>query len=216
VEEAQVKKLRLKKVRPKSRYETFTDWARETAEVITVPIGLFLARLGLHPNTVTLLGTLLNIGVAVVLATGRLRLGGVLLALIAPIDAVDGAMARAVGQKSRFGGFLDSTLDRICEAALMLGLAIHYLRQGAAVEIILILVALFGGMMVSYTRARAEAAGFSCKVGIMTRVERIVVLAAGLILGFPTVALWVLAVGNVATAIHRILHVYRQARLEGR
>lgn len=212
MEEAQIEKIRLKKIRPKSRYETFTDWARETAEVITVPIGLFLARLGLRPNTVTLLGTLLNIAVAAVLATGRLRLGGVLLALIAPIDAVDGAMARAIGQRSRFGGFLDSTLDRICEAALMLGLAIHYLQQSATVEIILILVALFGAVMVSYTRARAEASGFSCKVGVMTRVERIIVLAAGLILGFPTVALWVLAVGNTATAIHRILHVYQQAR----
>lgn len=216
MEEAQVKKIRLKKIRPKSRYETFTDWARESAEVVTVPIGLFLARLGLHPNTVTLLGTLLNIGVAAVLATGRLRLGGILLAVIAPIDAVDGAMARAIGQKSRFGGFLDSTLDRICEAALMLGLAIHYLRQGAAVEVIFILVALFSAMMVSYTRARAEAAGFSCKVGVMTRVERIIVLAAGLILGLPTVALGVLAVGNTATAIHRILHVYQQARTADR
>jgi CDP-diacylglycerol--glycerol-3-phosphate 3-phosphatidyltransferase len=164
----------------------------------------------LHPNTVTLLGTLLNIGVAVVLATGPLRLGGVLLALIAPIDAVDGAMARAVGQKSRFGGFLDSTLDRICEAALMLGLAIHYLRQGAAVEIILILVALAGGMLVSYTRARAEALGFSCKMGsVSAALERVV--AAG---GRPHPGLsprsrygcWRWA--TLLTAVQRILHVY--------
>ncbi len=205
-----------KKIQPLSRFETFTDWARDTAEVITVPVGRFLARLGLHPNTVTLLGTVLNIGVAVVLAMGHLRLGGILLAIIAPIDAVDGAMARAVGKKSLFGAFLDSTLDRVCEAALMMGLAIHYLRQGATTEILLILVALFGAVMVSYTRARAEAAGFSCKVGIMTRVERIIALAAGLILGLPTLALWVLAVGNTLTALQRILYVYRASRIASR
>ena len=200
---------------PSKPYESFTDWARDTAEVITVPVARFLARLGFHPNAVTVLGSVLTVGVAAVLATGRLALGGWLLAVVAPLDAVDGALARLIGQKSRFGAFLDSTLDRFSEAALLIGLAIHYLLQGAALEVVLAFVAMTGAMLVSYTRARAEALGFTCKVGALTRLERIVVLATGLILGWPTIALWLLAIGNTFTALHRLLHVYGQSRKEG-
>ncbi|HEC34583.1 MAG TPA: CDP-alcohol phosphatidyltransferase family protein [Chloroflexi bacterium] len=165
-----------------------------------------------HPNTLSLLGSLLSVGVAAVLTTGRLTLAGWLLVIVAPIDAFDGALARVTGQKSRFGAFLDSTLDRVSEAALLAGLATHYLRYGATTEVILAFVALVGSMMVSYTRARAEAAGFSCKIGVLTRLERTAVLAIGLILGWPTVALWVLAVGSSLTALQRVLHVYQQSR----
>jgi CDP-diacylglycerol--glycerol-3-phosphate 3-phosphatidyltransferase len=212
VQKAQAEKSRMEKEQKKSRYETFTDWARETAQVITYPIGRFLGQLGIHPNTVTILGTGLNIGVAAVLASGRLTLGGWLLAIVAPVDAIDGALARVVGQKSRFGAFLDSTLDRVSEAALLFGILIHYLIQGATTEVILAFFATFGAVMVSYTRARAEAADFPCKVGLLTRVERAVVLAVGLILGQPTITLWVLAVGSTLTALHRILYVYAQSR----
>ncbi len=198
----------------KHRFETFTDWARDTAQVITVPIARSLARLGFHANTVTILGALLTTGVAAVLATGQLRLGGILLLVVAPLDAIDGALARTVGQKSRFGAFLDSTLDRLCEAALLIGLTIHFLQAGAVTEVLLAFVSIVSGLMVSYTRTRAEALGFTCKVGVLTRLERTFVLAVGLILGWPTVALWVLAVGSSLTALQRILHVYLQSRRE--
>jgi len=200
--------------RPLKTYDTLTDWARDAAQVVTVPIAQGLARVGFHPNTVTVLGFLLSVGVAIVLAVGRLRLGGWLLALVAPLDAVDGALARAVGQKSRFGAFLDSTLDRLCEVVLFVGLAIHYLVQGGRTEILLIILSLTGSMMVSYTRARAEGLGFACKVGVLTRLERAVVLGLGLVLGLPRVSLWILAVGANLTALHRLLYVYLQSRQE--
>ncbi len=212
MEKAQVEKARLHKAQERPHHDTFTDWARYTAQVITYPIGRALGRLGLHPNTLTLLGSLLTVGVAGVLASGRLNLGGWLLAVVAPLDALDGAMARVAHAKSRFGAFLDSTLDRVSEAALLLGLAIHYLQQGATTEVILAFVALTGATMVSYTRARAEGLGITCKVGILTRLERAVILIAGLVLGYPTVALWVLAIGTILTALQRVLYVYRQTR----
>ena len=214
MQKARVEKGRLKQARPKPRFDTFTDWARDAAGVITTPIARFLARLGFRPNTVTLIGSLLNVVVGLVLSSGRLTLGGWLLAVVAPTDALDGALARAVGQKSRFGAFLDSTLDRVSEAALLLGLATHFARQGAITEVILAFVALTGATLVSYTRARAEGIGVPCKVGILTRLERAVVLAVGLILGQPTITLWVLAVGSSLTALQRMLHVYKQTRAD--
>jgi CDP-diacylglycerol--glycerol-3-phosphate 3-phosphatidyltransferase len=196
-------------------YESLAEWARDAAQVFTVPMARVLARWRVHPNTLTLLGCLLTIGVGGVLASGRLVLGGWLLAIVAPIDALDGALARVTGRTSRFGAFLDSTLDRVSEAVLFLCLAAHYLWRGATTEVLLAFLALIGANLVSYTRARAEANGYSCKVGIFTRLERTAVLAIGLILDIPTIALWVLAIGSNLTALWRILHVYFQARREG-
>lgn len=196
----------------RSKYETLTDWARDVGKIVTVPVARVFARLGFHANTVTILGFVLTVGVALLLAKGDLALGGWLLLLIVPIDAFDGALARLVGQKSAFGAFLDSTLDRLSEISLFSGLIIYYLSQGAFTELILAVVSMSGGVMVSYARARAEALGFCCKVGILTRLERAAVLLAGLILGYTEVALWVLAIGSWLTVLQRILHVYRQCR----
>lgn len=189
-------------------YETFTDWARATAQVITVPIARFLGGLGIHPNVLTLVGSLLCVGIGVLLATGHLSLGGWLLLVVAPIDALDGALARLSGKRCPFGAFFDSTMDRFSESALLIGLTIHYLQLGAGREMVLASIALVSAILVSYTRARAEANGFSCKVGLFTRLERTVVLAVGLALGLTTPALWVLAVGATFTVVHRVLHVY--------
>jgi CDP-diacylglycerol---glycerol-3-phosphate 3-phosphatidyltransferase len=136
------------------------------------------------------------------------------LLVVAPIDALDGALARALGNQSRFGAFLDSTLDRLSDAALILGLTAHYLRQGAHVEVGLLLTALVAAMMVSYTRARAEALGFPCKVGLLTRMERIILIGVLSGLGLPTVMAWALAVLSVFTVGQRILHVYGVSRRE--
>ncbi|HEY76549.1 MAG TPA: CDP-alcohol phosphatidyltransferase family protein [Thermoflexia bacterium] len=209
MEEVQVGKARIEKVKKRSEYESFTDWARDAAQVITVPVAHFLLHLGIHPNQLTLLGSVLNLLVGAVLAMGHLTLGGWLLAIVAPIDAFDGAMARLTGQRSPLGAFLDSTMDRISEAGLLIGLATHYLYQGRMTEVLLAFVALAGANLVSYTRARAEGLGYTCKIGLLTRLERATILTVGLILGWPTLALWVLAVGSVLTALQRILHVYR-------
>ena len=189
-------------------YETFTDWARVAAQVITVPIAKFLGGMGIHPNVLTLVGSLLCVGIGVLLGLGRLSLGGWLLLVVAPIDALDGALARITDKRSPFGAFFDSTMDRFSESALLIGLMIHYQQLGAGKEMILASVALVAAILVSYARARAEANGFSCKVGIFTRLERTVVLAIGLALGLTTPALWILAVGATLTVLQRVLHVY--------
>jgi len=214
VEEARARKARASKARHASRYESFTDWARDAAQVITVPVARAFLRLGVHPNLLTLLGSLFNVGVGVVLAMGHLTLGGWLLAVVAPLDAFDGALARLVGGGSPFGAFLDSTMDRISEAALFTGLGVHYLQRGATLEVVLAFIALVGANLVSYTRARAESLGYPCKVGLLTRLERTAVLVIGLILGLPRAALWILAVGSVFTALQRMLHVYHRVRAD--
>jgi CDP-diacylglycerol--glycerol-3-phosphate 3-phosphatidyltransferase len=171
-----------------------------------------LAAWGVHPNTVTILGFVLQTGVGVMFGLGFLRLGGLLLLLVAPVDALDGALARALGRKSRFGAFLDSTLDRLSDAALVLGLLIHYLGQQAILPVILLAVALVAAMMVSYIRARAESLGFTCRVGILTRMERIALIGALTALGLPIVMAWILAVLSVLTSAQRIIHVYLASR----
>jgi CDP-diacylglycerol--glycerol-3-phosphate 3-phosphatidyltransferase len=194
------------------QYDSLTDFLRTQATVITHPIARILGKLGLHPNTVTLLGFFLNVVAGVILATGRLVLGGVFLLLASSVDSLDGALARVSGAKSRFGAFLDSTLDRLSESALLLGLLAWLLRQGAALEMYLVFLVLLGSVMVSYTRARAEGVGYDCKVGILTRLERVVVLGVGLIIGWVRPTLIVMAVFTWITVFQRVWHVYRESR----
>ncbi|MGC9394372.1 MAG: CDP-alcohol phosphatidyltransferase family protein [Anaerolineae bacterium] len=194
------------------RYDSLTDFLRTQAMVITHPIARVLGKLGLHPNTVTLLGFFLNVGAGAILATGRLVLGGVFLLLASSVDSLDGALARVSGAKSRFGAFLDSTLDRLSESALLFGLLAWLLRQGAALEMYLVFLVLLGSVMVSYTRARAEGIGYDCKVGILTRLERVVVLGVGLIIGWIRPTLIVMAVFTWITVFQRVWYVYRESR----
>jgi len=205
---------RVKQRRLRRHWDSFTDWARTQAGVFLRPIARVMARLGIHPNTITLIGFLLQVGVGVVFGLGYLMLGGWLLLVVAPVDALDGALARALGQKSRFGAFLDSTFDRLSDAALILGLTAHYLRQGEHLEVILLLISLVAAQMVSYIRARAEAEGFPCKVGLLTRLERIALIAALSAVGLPIVMIWALAVLSVITVVQRILYVYAVSRRE--
>jgi CDP-diacylglycerol--glycerol-3-phosphate 3-phosphatidyltransferase len=200
--------IKLKGSEASAAYESFTDWLRVQAAVVTHPIAGFLGRLGFHPNTVTIIGFLLTVGVAVVLAIGRTGLGGVLLMVTSSVDALDGALARVLGAKSRFGAFLDSTLDRLSEGALLLGLLIWLLQRDGIFEVVLLFFALLGSVMVSYTRARAEGVGYSCKVGLLTRMERVLLLGIGLILGWVRGTLLVLAIFTWITVLQRIMHVY--------
>jgi CDP-diacylglycerol--glycerol-3-phosphate 3-phosphatidyltransferase len=203
------------RIRPeRGRWETFTDWARAQGEIILRPLVGVLARWNVHPNTVTILGFLLQAGIGVVFGLGRLRLGGILLLAIAPVDALDGALARAVGRKSRFGAFLDSTLDRLSDAALILGLTAHFIREGDHTLVALLLIALVASLLVSYVRARAEALGFTCKAGVITRLERVLIIGAFSALGQPLVMAWALAVLSVLTVGQRIAAIYVQSRRE--
>ena len=189
-----------------------TNWARKWGATVIQPIALFLARLGLTPNTITVLGFLMTAAVAVVLATGRTQLAGVLLIGTLAFDAVDGTLARLMGTTSRFGAFLDSTLDRWAEVVIYAALVWVFLENGQDNGVLLAVAALATSLMVSYTRARAEGAGFQCKEGLLTRFERMVILIAGLIFNQVIWALAIIAILAGFTAVQRIWVTWQAAR----
>ncbi len=186
-----------------------TKVARAWGAHFIQPVAHALSRLGLHPNAVTLLGFMLNVGVAAILATGRLRLAGALLIATLAFDAVDGTMARTQGCVSRFGAFLDSTLDRWTELFLYGALIWHYLNAGSNAGVLMAVAAMATSFMVSYTRARAEGVGLTCKEGMFTRFERLLMLIIGLLLGLTPWALSIIAALAGITAVQRILITYR-------
>ncbi len=183
-------------------------WAKRVAEALARQ----LARTGVSPTQLTLVGFALNLGVAGVLATGSLALGGVLLLVAGAFDTLDGALARVAGRATIFGAFLDSTLDRYAEAAVLLGLLYDASRRGDVVIASLAFVVVVGSLLVSYCRARAEGLGLTNEVGIAPRPERVLILAAGLIVGLELPALALLAVLTHLTAVQRILNVYQITR----
>lgn len=190
----------------------FTDWLRKVSKGIILPIARLTGRLGISPNMLTIVGCVLNLGISVLIGMGYLRLGGFLLLPAFAFDALDGAVAREMNRVTKFGAFFDSCLDRISESAVMLALAWWYMSHGIYLVAILAIVSIIGAMLVSYTRARAEAIGVDCKVGLFTRVERGLLVIAGLIAGLSSLMLWVMAIGSVATALQRVVYVYKKSR----
>jgi CDP-diacylglycerol--glycerol-3-phosphate 3-phosphatidyltransferase len=182
---------------------------KERVRIIINPVVMMLARLGLTPNQLTVVGVVLNSGVGAVIAAGYAQLGGLLLIFTSAFDLLDGALAKATGRGSKLGAFLDSTLDRYSEAIVLLGLLWLSVRRQDELAIFLIYIVIVGSLMVSYTRARAEGLGLSCRVGLLGRPERIAILSIGLMLNLATPALAVLAIFTHITAVQRILHVQR-------
>ncbi len=174
-----------------------------------------LARAGFSPNTLTLTGLVLNLVVAIVLAAGHPVAGGVLVLLANAFDMLDGALARVSGKASRFGAFLDSTLDRYAEALLYLGVMAWLYTRADAPLLLASYLGIIGSLMVSYARARAEGLGVGGEVGLLPRPERIILLALGLLFHPWLLApvLWLLALLTNVTAVQRILHVKKE--LEG-
>ena len=187
------------------------DLIAQRARGVADSVARTIAYPAVTPNLLTMVGFLLTCGVALLIARGWEQLGGVLVIVVGLFDMLDGAMARVSGRKTRFGGFLDSTLDRCSEAVLLAG--VYWAHQSAEMGLLVIWV-LAGSLLVSYTRARAEYFQVNCEVGLLPRPHRVVVLAAGLISGYVTVALGVLAVFTTITTLQRILHTRRA--LEGR
>lgn len=188
--------------------------ARSAAERVVRPI----AALGISPNTVSLIGLALTGAAALVVAVGPLRWGGASILLASVFDMFDGAVARVQQATSTLGAFLDSVLDRYAEGLLFLGIIVHALRvETANVQVWTIALAYAAAMLslvVSYTRARAESLGIECKVGLMERPERVILLGAGLLIGDQPWLLWVLVVMVVTTGVtgvQRIAHVWRAA-----
>ena len=193
---------------------TLTDQLRKRFKHLADPIGAFLNNLGLMPNTITILGLVGNTIGAYFLMQGNMLVGGLLILAMGPVDALDGTMARLRGEPKPFGAFVDSVTDRYSELVIFLGLLLYYNQQGDAVSILGVYLAAAGSVMVSYVRARAQSLGYEAKVGILTRVERYAVLAPSLILGFPLVGIWIVAVLANITAFQRIVHVRRLAHAQ--
>ncbi len=183
--------------------------ARKVSRPALEAIGRLLARLNVSPDGVTLVGLVLTVGVAVLAALGEIRWAGLLYIVAAACDALDGTLARVSGRGSRFGAFLDSTIDRFEESIVFFGLIVYYAEVGGAVEIPLLLLAAVASLMVSYTRARAEALGIACTVGVMTRPPRVAITIVGMVLDQVLIALVILAAASLFTTFHRIYHVWR-------
>jgi len=197
-----------------------TAAAQEGYKATTRPVTQWLIRAGVRPNTITTIGALVVILSAVAFGLGAIRWGAGLLLLSGVIDTLDGDVARATGQTTKFGAFYDSTLDRVGDGATFIGIAAFFLTAAEirfrVVAAILCMIAVLASLLVSYARARAEGLGLDCKVGLVQRAERIILIGlptlfegagpGGLILA-TIVAL--LALGSVVTVVQRFLYVYQ-------
>jgi CDP-diacylglycerol--glycerol-3-phosphate 3-phosphatidyltransferase len=196
---------------PKKRPITFSDRARIIFKGVLDPVGAFFNRLGILPNTMTLIGLAGTVVGAILLALGYITVGGIVIMFMGLVDSLDGTMARLRGMPSDFGAFVDSVTDRYSELAIYGGLLYYFLQKGDMLAVLGIYLAASGSVVVSYIRARAASLGMDTKVGFLSRFERYLVLAPSLILSIPMVGVWIIAVLANITAIQRIMDVRRQA-----
>jgi CDP-diacylglycerol---glycerol-3-phosphate 3-phosphatidyltransferase len=194
---------------------------RSAPSWLTEPVVRPLARLGVTPNMLTVLGVLGNIGAGALATDGDFLLAGVVVLLASALDMFDGALARATGQATAFGSAFDATMDRVSEAAVFFGLLIYFTDLGdSQTEILLIFVAVVASILVSYVRARAEILGLKMKEGAFTRFERVAIMGVGLIAtdvsgeNIITPVLWILAVLASFTALQRLVIVWMRTREE--
>jgi CDP-diacylglycerol---glycerol-3-phosphate 3-phosphatidyltransferase len=195
---------------------TLTDQMRVRFKGTLDPFARFFNKIGLMPNTMTILGLVGNTIGAVFLAFGNFIVGGVIILAMGPVDALDGTMARMRGEAGDFGSFVDSVTDRYSELVIFLGLMMYYVQKQEWLAVALVYLAAAGSVLVSYIRARGQSLGYDTKVGILTRMERYLVLSPALILSFIPYVLYI-GVGIIAvfaniTAVQRIIDVRRQAR----
>jgi CDP-diacylglycerol--glycerol-3-phosphate 3-phosphatidyltransferase len=169
----------------------------------------FLFKRALDPNALTLLGTAISVAAAWTFAEGHLFAGAVIMLAGGFFDLVDGVVARHFGSSTRFGAFLDSTMDRVADIVLMVGLIIHFGREGELLPQLLAAVVLTSSLVTSYAKARAELMIPHLGGGVLERGERVGILAAGGVFGVMVPALWVLAIGTTFTAGQRIFGAYR-------
>ena len=184
----------------------------------TEPMARLLARTAITPSAITWFGFLLAVGAAVLIVTGHLFAAGWVVLIAGFFDMLDGALARYTGRTTHFGAILDSTLDRLSEAVILLGILVLYTSEGLLAQSLLVGTVLLGSFLVSYIRARAEATGLKCQAGLFTRPERVIVLALGLLLNQITyalvVALAIIAVFSFITAAQRLIYVWQQTRVK--
>ena len=170
----------------------------------------FLFRRPVNPNLLTVLGTSVSLAAAVAFAAGWFVTAGLLVLAGGLCDLVDGVVARTHGVSTRFGAFLDSTLDRLSDMALLLGIAMHFALGGEPRLVLLAGYTLVVTVLVSYAQARAEIAVPSFRVGVLERAERVLILAVGALSGYVILALWIIAIGSTVTVVQRFARAYRE------
>jgi CDP-diacylglycerol---glycerol-3-phosphate 3-phosphatidyltransferase len=159
------------------------------------------------------MGLVINIWAAWLLSRGSFRWAGLVVIGAGLFDMVDGRVARATSQVTRFGGFFDSVIDRYSDLALYMGLLVYYASINRFFYIVLTAVVMTGSVMISYTRARAENAIPKCKVGFLERPERVVLIIIGALFDRMAAVLWVIAVLSNLTVVHRMIYTFHQANL---
>jgi len=204
----------------KVRYESIEsglykarEWTRQVLEKGAAPIARVLARLRITPNQVSATGFILNLVAAVLVATGDLAAAGVVYLVAGCMDLMDGTLARVTHQATRFGAFFDSTMDRVSEGVVFAAITYRFAVDGSGVLAAVVVLALLGSLLVSYVRARAEGLGGKCKVGLVTRAERVVLLAVGLLSGLLPETIVLLAVMTGVTVVQRVHYVGKQFAL---
>jgi CDP-diacylglycerol---glycerol-3-phosphate 3-phosphatidyltransferase len=194
----------------------FQDIRRRIAVTLTDPLIPLLYRLKISPDTITLSGLFLNIIAAIVISLGNVFAGGIIFLVAGLFDLLDGALARYTQQTTKFGGFLDSTIDRVTEAAIFTSLIfvtnISRWPFDVTCQLILIFLAMIGSFLTSYLRARAEGLGINCTVGLFTRAERVIILALGLLLNQVFIAVAIVVALSFFTVCQRFIYVWKETR----
>ena len=194
------------------RFNTLSDWMRHLTGGLTARAGQRVHAWGIHPDLITFAGLVVVAAAGVVIAQGEFFWAAIIIIAGVPLDALDGAVARAMQRTTKFGAFWDSTLDRYADGFIFMGLAYYFSERGDGLYALLSVIALLGTQLVSYTRARAEGLDLDCKVGLFTRMERTIVILAMLLTGYVKIGLWILAIGTHFTVGQRIWHVYRSLK----
>ena len=194
----------------KTKLDILPDGVKNWYLRLINPIVEFLIGLELNPNFLTTIGFLITIVAAILFANGYLRIAGAIVLLAGTFDIIDGKVARATDRVTKFGALYDSTLDRYAEVILFFGLASYFIKEQWFLTSVAVSMALGGSIMVSYVRARAEALGFECKVGVMLRPERIVYLGLGALFHIFALifAIYLIAILANFTALQRLYHVW--------
>ena len=185
---------------------------KESLRQLLNPLVWLLSTMRVRPDTLTFTGWGLSLGAAVLFGMGHIRSAGAVMLLAGLFDALDGAVARQTDRMSSFGAFLDSTLDRLSESAVFVGIVFFYASAAHPYGALLAGTAMTFSLLTSYTRARAEGLGLKCEVGILERAGRVVILSVLSLLGFVTAGVGLVAVGALVTTIQRMLHVHRATR----
>lgn len=195
----------------KNRFRSLDEWFRATFRGFLDTLAGFFNRVGVHPNTMTIMGLVGTIAGSVLLGFKHLTIGGFVILISGIFDALDGSMARLRNEPTRFGAFVDSVSDRYSDLSIFAGLMAYFIQKQDWLSCGVLYAAAVGTVMVSYVKARAESLSYTAKVGMLSRVGRYLVIVPGLVFNIPLISVWIIAIFANFTALQRIWHVRKQA-----